>query len=402
MTRLNASLAVAAAALLAVTPALAADYPHPTSDANFFGNTDDMRSGFSSDFDNSDAYDPLNFEFGLRYWYSMGAQNFSINSGLAGDRGKMSETDHAQSVEGHFRIDDNSTKTYVKGVAGLAFSIDGSSDDKGGTVSVTNGKIGYAGADIGYSLLGDGKKTTFGPFAGYMYWNDSPNTYADNYTTAASASDATYNPVTGQTSFPGDSQPNNIEMNMLRLGLSGKSSFGSMFDISGEVAAVPYAKISGILGAGSGFSSGAPVSYDNQSGVPGTPTGLTGAFNVHDIQSSPTTIDGWGYGAMGEAMVGFHPNDNWTFRLGGRAWYLQGTADAKYSRAVIGDPTDSNQPTAGTPASAGPPPVAAGPPNLNSPNFDTPPTFSNQEYISRANPWSVLRYGILAEMTYSF
>ena len=38
-----------------------------------------MRSGFSSDFDNSDAYDPLSFELGLRYWYSMGSQNFNGN-----------------------------------------------------------------------------------------------------------------------------------------------------------------------------------------------------------------------------------------------------------------------------------------------------------------------------------
>ena len=34
--------------------------------------------------------------------------------------------------------------------------------------------------------------------------------------------------------------------------------------------------------------------------------------------------------------------------------------------------------------------------------INTPPTFGNTTYITRANPFSMLRYGLLAEMTYSF
>jgi hypothetical protein len=30
------------------------------------------------------------------------------------------------------------------------------------------------------------------------------------------------------------------------------------------------------------------------------------------------------------------------------------------------------------------------------------PSFSNQTYITRANPFSLFRYGVLAELTYSF
>ena len=395
MSRLALAFAAGFATLVTAGTAAAADYPDP------FGSGTDLRSGFGDSADNSDTNDPIKMELGLRYWYSWGAQSFSVNSGLTGDHGTMNESDQSQMVEGHFRVDDNSTKTYVKGIGGMSFKIGGTSTDSAGGIAVSDGHIGYAGADIGYSWLGDGKNTSFGPFAGYMYWNDSPNTYHDNYTTAASASDISFNPVNGQTSFGGDSKPNNIELNMLRLGFSGKAQLGQYFDISGEVAAVPYAKVAGILGAGSGFATGGNVSYDNQSSA--GPHGLTGAFNIHDIQSSPTNIDGWGYGGMAELMLGVHPTDNLTFRFGGRAWYVQGTVDATFSRAVIGDPTDKVQPVAGTPADPSTtPPTPATPDQLNPPNFDTPPTFSNQNYISRANPFSVFRYGILAEMTYSF
>lgn len=388
MSRLALAFAAGFATFATAGAAAAADYPDP-----FGSGTDDLRSGFSESADNSDANSPLNFEAGLRYWYSWGAQSFSIGTA---SHGTMNESDRSQMVEGHFRIDDNSTKTYVKGLGGMSFRIGGTTTDANGTTAVSDGNIGYAGADIGYSWLGDGKNTSFGPFAGYMYWNDSPNTYHDDYTTATSASDISFSPVSGQTGLPGDSKPNDIETNMIRLGFSGKANLGSMFDITGEVAAVPYAKISGTLGAGSGAIVTGAVSYD-QSDPSLTPYGLTGAQNIHNIQSSPTSIDGWGYGAMAEGFLGFHPSDNLVFRLGGRLWYLQGTADATFTRASIGDPTDSSPPTAGDPTAT--PPVAG---SQNAPNFDTPPTFSNQGYITRANPWSLFRYGILAEMTYSF
>ena len=108
---------------------------------------------------------------------------------------------------------------------------------------------------------------------------------------------------------------------------------------------------------------------------------MTNNGNISINASSPTTIDGWGYGAMAEAFVGFHPTENLTFRLGGRAWYLQGTADTTFSRAMIGDPTDSRRAT---------------------PIYDTAPTFFNPTYISTNNPFSMFRYGLLAEVTYTF
>jgi hypothetical protein len=366
MTRLAVPLTAAIATLIVAAPALAADYSDP------FDSGTDLRSGFSNDWDNSDQGDPLSFELGVRYYYSWGAQSFAINSGRVGDRGTMKDSDQSQSVEAQFRVDDASSKFYAKALGGMSFKTSGSATDANATTAVTDGRVAYAGADLGYALWGDSKSgTSLGPFAGYMYWNDSPNTYHDNFTTATTAADITYDPVTGQTFWPGDSKENNIEMNMLRLGLSGKAKIGSFLDISGEVAAVPYANISGTLGSGAG----ATLVY-------GTPPAPAGTLNVAEIQSSPTSLDGWGYGAMGEAMVGIHPTQNLTLRVGGRAWYLQGTADARYSRAVIGNPSDSDP--------------------ANPPNFDTAPTFSNQTYVTRANPWSVFRYGLLTELTYNF
>ena len=88
-------------------------------------------------------------------------------------------------------------------------------------------------------------------------------------------------------------------------------------------------------------------------------------------QSSAADINGWGYGAMAEAFVGFHPTDNLTFRVGGRAWYLQGRADTTFDTVTV---QDANPAT----------------------------VVGTQRYISTDNPWSLFRYGALAEMTYNF
>jgi len=345
MFRLALPLALAAATTLAVMPAVAADFS-----ANDFGSDSNLRSGFSDDWANSDAADPLSFEFGLRYWYSWGAQRFSVGGS------NLKDDDNASSVEAHFRVDDASTKTYAKALAGMAFLIDGSATDDSlaTTAPVTDGRIGYAGGDFGYSWFGDGKSTaSFGPFAGYMYWNDSPNLGRANFTTGTATGDFGYDASgTGNHIFgPGNSVEDSIEVNMLRLGFSGRASLGNNFDVSGELAAVPYAKIDGTLGA-----FGVPVASDS---------------SISILQSSPASIDGWGYGAQAEVMFRYHPMQNLTFGLGGRAWYLQGTADTTFNTVTVTN--DSAHTVQGT-----------------------------QEYISTANPWSLFRYGGLAELTYNF
>jgi len=345
MPRFSLLLAAATGAILVAAPALAADF------SSIFGSDSDMRSGFSADDDwaNTDVGDPLTFELGLRYWYSWGAQNFNV------DTGSLKDSDTTQSVEAHFRVDDASTRTYAKALGGLSFKTEGTATNTSllgmtTTSAVTDGHIAYAGGDVGYSWLGDTKSgATLGPFAGYMYWNDSPDLGRANFTTGTSTNDFSWNgfSVTG----PGNSVEDGVEINALRLGFSGKANLGSMFDVSGELAAVPYANISGVLGA---FS---------------VPTVVSGTDAI--IQSSPVSINGWGYGAMGEVMFGMHPTSNLTFRLGGRAWYLQGTADTTFNTITVT-------------------------------NDNTHTVVGSQAYIQTSNPWSLFRYGALAEMTYNF
>jgi len=134
---------------------------------------------------------------------------------------------------------------------------------------------------------------------------------------------------------------------------------------------VPYAKVSGTVGIDDPTFSTAVYAGPTQ-----IPYGANFG-NISSIRASTTAIDGWGYGAQAEAFLGIHPTDNLTLRLGGRAWYLQGTVDATYSRAVISDPAGGAAPF-------------------------TAPTFSKTAIIDTNNPFKMMRYGLLAELTYAF
>jgi hypothetical protein len=343
MTRLAISVAVAASTLLLAAPSFAADY---------FGSDEPLRNGFADD--GSDADNPLTFELGLRYWYSWGAQSFNADFGAT--TASLRDNDNGQAAEAYFRIDDASTNYYAKGLFGTSFDINGSStlDSTGinSTTPVTDGRISYAGGDIGYSLLGNNPHAKFGPFAGYMYWNDSPNLGRANFTTGTATGDFSYNPVVGVIG-PGNSEEDNVEINALRLGVSGKVDLGDYMDVTGELAAVPYAKITGTLGA---------MGVGTQDSGPG---------GVSVIQSSPVSLNGWGYGAMAEAMLEFHPAEHFNVGLGARAWYLQGRADSTYNTVTVT-------------------------------NDSTHTVEGQQRYISTANPWSLFRYGLLAQMSYDF
>lgn len=324
----------------AVQPVFAADFP-------------EMRSALPIDW-SSDAGDPLGFEFGLRYWYSRGGQNVQFGSGTAAAQ----DTTHI--LEGHLRIDDYSTNTFFRALAGYSLAISGDYWNDLGSGSTTGGQVGYVGGDFGGYWFGDPNNGLgVGGFVGYQYQNESPDTGRVNYTTAASASDITWSTTSTYWTVPYASKPNNININMLRLGLSAKANLGAMADISLDVAGIPYANISGTLG---GF------------GV--TTTGSNPTY----IQSSPVEAQGWGYGAAADLMLGFRPVENMVIRLGGRAQYLQGTYDGTYSVAAITDQQDSN--SDGT--------------------YDVPPVYSNQNYISTNNPFSMWRLGALLELTYSF
>lgn len=356
MSRFGPSLAALMAAIVLPGVAVAADWGLG-SEPDFLRGT--FYSNDPKDWTElGDGTDTLGFEFGVRYWYSWGAQNFNV------DTSSYNTRDNAHLGELHLRIDDQATRTYVKGLAGYSAAIDGSFDSAGLTGAINDGHIGYIGADIGWNALGDANIGLAG-LLGYLYWNDSPRTSRESFTVAATSDDIPYDPITGQTFVPMDSLDNDFNIHALRLGLSGRVELGDMFDFTAELAAVPYANVSGTLGAhGVGTFVCPPLG------------------NICSVAASETAVSGWGYGGMGEAFIGITPIDNLTFRLGARAWYLQGTTDATYQQAAIGDPSDSDI--------------------ESPPNYDTPPAFAQQGIISTANPFSLFRYGLLAELTYSF
>jgi hypothetical protein len=361
------------ALLVAMTaiPATAADWGDDGGDWDVeYG---DMRGSYFNEPKDwsglGDEDDGVGFEFGLRYWYSWGSQSVDAGSG------PTTATDNSHIGEAHLRIEDYTSNVYAKAIVGYSFATTGSFTSASGNGTIGDGTIAYWGADIGWNPWGDGKGSGVGFLAGYQYWRDEPDTGRFNYTTATSASDIIVDETTGQTILPGDSAPNSLNAHMLRLGVQGKANFGNFFDISAEVAAIPYAKVGGSVGIDD-------VVIDNS--VYGGPVQFpySGNGNIIGINSSPTELDGWGYGGAAELWVGMHPTENLTFRLGGRAWYIQGVADATYTRATIGNPGQTT----------------AGPGNP----YDVDPTFANGGVITTNNPFSMLRYGLLGEFTYKF
>lgn len=376
--RLATSLAVLAAAVGA--PALAADWGEDWSPEEVY------RGAYSTEpkdwTEMGDESDGIHIETGLRYWYSWGSQNFE----LGGET--FSESDNAHSVEAHIRVEEDSTSTYAKGWVGYSAAINGEFSDPYSSAPVTDGQIGYGGADFGWNAFSNGQGTGAGVFVGYNYWNNSPRTSRANYTTATSDGDIAYNEDTGIWSLPGDSVDDKLELHMLRLGLSGKAEVSDFFDISAEVAAVPFATINGVLGGHAGSSDGTLGPYL------GCPVPAPDACAPLFFKASATEITGWGYGGMAELMAGFHPTENITFRLGGRAWYVQGTYDATYTGALVTAP--QIQPEVDDPDSADPADTIPADPLYSA------PTLELDDYIQTENPFQLFRYGLLAELTYRF
>jgi hypothetical protein len=365
MLRLATSIFALAAA---IGPAIAADWGKSPGDI--------YREAYSIEpyewSEMGDQNDGIHIETGLRYWYSMGSQSYERGS----DAFEASDTAHT--VEVHLRIEEDATSTYAKAWAGYSAAINGDYEDPYSSGEVIDGQLGYAGADFGWNALSDGKSNGAGVFLGYNYWNNSPRTSRENYATATSVEDLGANLETGTWSMPGNSEDDRIELHMLRLGLSGKAEVNELFDISGEVAAVPFATINGQFGGdvGSGYGPGP---------FPGCDIG--DPCSAYTFKGSTTAIEGWGYGGMAELMAGFHPTENITLRLGGRAWYVQGTYDATYREVTVIPPVEL--------------PYEGDPPAPQNPRYDEP-VLTQAELIETENPFAVFRYGLLAELTYRF
>lgn len=317
-----------------------------------------------------DTDDSIKLEAGIRYWYAFGGQDFSDSGGS----NLLSSGDTSHIGELHLRIEDHTTKTYAKAIAGYSMAMGGSYSSPMGSGDLVDGHVGYIGADFGWHALGDDNGSGLGMLVGYQYWQDAPNTGRNNFTTLESGDTVNYDTITGQTFIPGDSSPNYVDTHLLRLGVEGKANLGDWFDVSAELAAVPYAKVSGVIGVDDPtfdttvYNGPAQYPYSGNNG------------NISFMRSSPTSIDGWGYGAMAEGWLGMHPTENMTFRLGGRAWYLQGTVDQTYTGVQITNPGDTE------------------PDGV----YDIDPVVTSGGFIQTVNPFSMFRYGLMAEAAYRF
>lgn len=289
--------ALASLAMLIAAPALAADYP-------------EIRPAYPQGWEHPDS--DLRFEFGTRYWLSWGEQDAgftAVSGGTTLGNVGITARDQTHIGELHGKIEDLSTQTYLSGKAGIGVATTGTyaiTPAASGSIG-RNSAIGYAGADFGWLPAGDMRDgAAFGGFVGYQYWKDAPDIGTGRYTTG-------YDAFGEPNSF--GTAKDDFDIHALRLGLKGQADF-DMFDLQGEIAAIPYAHVSGTLGGSS-------------------PTGFNfGGTNFQE--RAPTTLSGRGYGVMAEGLVGFHPTDNLTLRVGGRAWYVEGQLDAKFSSSIGG------------------------------------------------------------------
>lgn len=239
-------------ALCVAAPALAADYP-------------ELRPAYPQGWQEPDNEDDIQFELGTAYWYSWGAQNVTANANGAS---LFSERDNTSIADVHGRIDDLYTNTYLLARAGIGLNTSGDYSVLGfkGTIGQQS-LVGYSGVDYGWLPLGQVKNgLAFGGLIGYHYWKE------DVDLPAVSTS---------------------LDIHALRLGLRATGDF-STFDIQSEVAAVPYAYVTG-----------------------------------------PGSTSDRAYGVMTETMIGFRPTDNISLRVGGRAWYLQNTTNGIVTADVL-------------------------------------------------------------------
>jgi hypothetical protein len=284
MSRVASSLIAIVAAAVFSAPAIAADWGQ------------DFREGYPDDWEFSN--DTLNFDIGIRYWYALGSQDV----GIFGDDYTLSDRSHI--VEGHFRIEDDATSSYLAGMAGYAGRIDGTYTNPLVTdAAIAGGAIGYAQGDFGWMPLGD-DDFRIGGLIGYQYWNDSPDVGRANFLGPTGA----------------DSDPNSVSVNSLRLGVTSKFDFNEMFDLTAELAAVPFGWANGTYGA-----------YV-------APNITIGADTYQ--QGSALDIDGRVWGGQAQMLFGLHPTEQLSVRFGGRAWYLTGPVEGTVQMVNVADPAD--------------------------------------------------------------
>jgi len=238
------------------------------------------------------------FEGGARIWYSTGKFAFAIVQPSPISRLSY---DNLQGPSGELyaRLD-SPWNWFVKSNIGLGTFAKGKINDDdwngggfiyGNTLSDhKNGKVGFATADVGYSVLrGPGYKV--GPFVGYHYMDQRGETYGcTQVASPPQFGTGCSNPSVPTSVLVGQQQST---WQAVRIGLAGEAMLSDRWRLNGEVAYLPWATMQG---------------RDN-----------------HLLRTDTTYFEQWsnsGRGVMLEAAVSYFVTEHWTVGIGGRYWAI--------------------------------------------------------------------------------
>jgi len=195
------------------------------------------------------------FEGGLRYWYSVGQNRFAFANGVSGNPSSTLDWDRMTGHSGEIfgRIDHRPTHVFVKGVLGAGILKGGDMDDldflgnqtsfSNTTSAVDGNNISYGIIDIGYSFDVPSAGVRYGAFVGYHYWREKMTAFgilcnADGFGNRFCPAGATAVPF----STPVDVF--DTTWNALRIGGDVRYRLYDHWTVSGELAFVPYARLS--------------------------------------------------------------------------------------------------------------------------------------------------------------
>lgn len=197
------------------------------------------------------------FEGGARYWYSIGQNRFAFTNGIY-PFGNPTSTLDWDRMNGHSgelfgRIDHQPTRLFVKGLIGGGILKGGDMDDldfladqtnfSNTTSAVSGNNLGYAMIDFGYAFEIPSEGIRYGVFVGYHYWHEKMTAYG--VTCNADGVNNFFCGPAGSTQIP-ISTPVDIfdtTWNALRIGGDAKIRLYDRWTISGEIAFVPYARV---------------------------------------------------------------------------------------------------------------------------------------------------------------
>ena len=256
---------------------------------------------------------PFSFETGLRYWYSSGTVNFAFTNTNPAFGNPTSTIDWnsltAHTGEIFARLDHAPTGLFVKGLIGSGSIQEGDMIDRDFLVGqlsfsdtsshVGNGTITYGIIDIGATIAQPAPGVRFGAFVGYQYWHDKMTAYG-----LICNADAVGGMFCGP---PGSSvYPNSVPVlqyeptwHAARIGFDGHVQIDNTWSISGELAAVPYAR----------------VTNDDSHLLRQSPADLGPAPNI-------ITRNDWAWGGEAEVFVNYALTNHIDIGAGLRYWGL--------------------------------------------------------------------------------